>query len=89
MSRTDLALFFPPGGLKFYFPELGIPQLTADLRARGFTVTQHDLNAQFLARYLKEPSVRQALRKRFAARKRLLIPKADIDQISRAVDKDK
>ncbi|MBI5622767.1 MAG: radical SAM protein [Elusimicrobia bacterium] len=41
----DLQLLFPPLGWRFTFPELGMPQLTAYLRGRGFSVRQKDLNA--------------------------------------------
>ena len=40
----DLQLFFPPYSREFRYPELGIPQLTAYLAGKGFSVRQKDLN---------------------------------------------
>jgi len=38
-------------------PEIGLPQLTAHLRAAGLSVRQHDLNMTFMYRHLADPEV--------------------------------
>ncbi len=54
-TRLDLVLIFPPISISHGSPELGMPELTANLRAKGFAVEQHDWNIEFLADYLLQP----------------------------------
>ncbi len=51
-TRTDLVLVFPPMSISHGSPELGMPELTVNLRAAGFSVEQHDWNIEFLADHL-------------------------------------
>ena len=57
----DLLLVFPPMATAVEFPELGMCQLTANLRRSGFSVVQRDLNAGLLHRYLPSRETLQAL----------------------------
>ncbi len=60
-NRTDLVLVFPPISISHGSPELGMPELTANLRATGFSVEQHDWNIEFLADYLLQTRNLRAL----------------------------
>ena len=68
-KKNDVCLFLSPGSLMLTVPELGIPQLAAYLRARGRRVAAADLNALFLADFLKRPAARALLKRRLALRR--------------------
>jgi len=53
-TAADAFLVFPPMSTRHGSPELGVPQLTANLRAMGFSVRQFDLNIEFLGQYLMD-----------------------------------
>jgi anaerobic magnesium-protoporphyrin IX monomethyl ester cyclase len=44
--QTDVLLVFPPAGVAFEVPELGMPTLAGHLRGRGLRVEQRDLNVE-------------------------------------------
>lgn len=52
----DFLLLFPPLLPLITHPELGMPQLTANLRLHGFRTSQADLNALMLAKHLRSAS---------------------------------
>jgi len=62
--KEELLLLFPPSNILVSHPELGIPQLTANLRKRGVKVSQRDLNMEFQYRFLVRPEVLRALMER-------------------------
>jgi len=57
MSDPEVVLVFPPLNVLVTHPELGIPQLSAHLRARAVETRQWDLNMEFLYRYLTRSDV--------------------------------
>ncbi len=55
-QAKSILLIVPPLTNNHVFPELGVPQLTAFLKAHGHTVRQLDLNAVMLGSWLLEPT---------------------------------
>ncbi len=61
---ADVVLLFPPLAPGFEIPELGLPQLTASLRAAGARVEQRDLDAELVHRAWATPDAMEAVLRR-------------------------
>ncbi len=59
--KPDLILVFSPLYVQVTHPELGMPQLTANLQREGYSVEQHDLNIEFQYRYMRRLDVVERL----------------------------
>ncbi|OGR59052.1 MAG: hypothetical protein A2X36_16780 [Elusimicrobia bacterium GWA2_69_24] len=83
MSAPDAVLVFPPLNILVTHPELGIPQLTANLRKHGRTVAQADANMEFMYRHLCRPQVLERCFRELAWRG----PRGDfLDRAARAMN---